>query len=77
MKSFTIIHDRLRSGDFPIKELTNVDGIHVSAAKSGPFKQTITIGLEIVDHMTEQELMTTVFELGALVGTILTNNNNK
>lgn len=77
MKSFTIIHDKLRNGEFPFQELNKIDGIHINAAMSGPFKQEITIGLEIVDHMDEQELLSTVFELGSLIGVILANHNYK
>lgn len=74
MKSitFTITHDRLRHGDFPVAELTKL-GVGIITTKKA-FKEEVIVSMEIDN---DEDEYSTIYELGALVGAILANNNYK
>ena len=62
MNTFTITHDRLREGEFPIQQLQE-DGIHVIVKKLPKFKEEVTIILP--DN--EEDLLGLAYAVGTLV----------
>lgn len=69
---FTIKHDKLRYGSYPVKEINQIDNkvIHVSISKTVQFIEYVLVTFNLNE---DDDLHEALYEFGSLVGTIISN----
>ena len=71
---FTIKHNKLKYGSYPVEEINQIDNevIHVSISKTIKFKEYVLVTFNLNE---DDDLHEAIYEFGCLVGAIISNRH--